>query len=134
MHGRSVCANTDVISVHVSHSVSRAIESVGTPTNATVCDGWTTTLTCDISQSNELVPTWRVFTTSDTNGTPVVILTRGENSPPYNYPTIQVGDTVARLEVNASSSIGGYHFKCRLPTVPDTDSPGTGSITVISKC
>ena len=106
---------------------------VGTPTSATVCDGRTATvtLTCDISQSGGASPVWRVFTTSDTSGTSVVSLTSGDNSPPYNYPTVQVGDTVARLEVNASSSIDGYHFQCRLTLLSgDVDSPMTGTITV----
>ena len=103
---------------------------VGTPTNATVCDGDTTTLTCNISQSGGRAPLWRVFTTSNTSGPLVVSLTNGENKPPYNYPTIQVGDTVARLEVMASSSIDGYHFQCRLLLAPFVDSPDTGTITV----
>ena len=57
-------------------------------------------------------------------------LASGVNSPTYNYPTIQAGDTVARLEVMASSSIDGYHFQCRLALVPPVDSPGTGTIRV----
>ena len=85
---------------------------------------------CDITQSGGSAPLWRVFTTSDTSGTPLATLGPGETSPPYNYPTVQAGDTVARLEVNASSSIDGYHFKCRLLLAPPVDSPGTGTITV----
>ena len=54
----------------------------------------------------------------------------GDTSPPYNYPAVQVGDLVARLEVTASSSIDGYHFQCRLSLVIPVDSPGTGTITV----
>ena len=107
-----------------------SLQGVGTPTSATVCDGRTTTLECDRSQSNGAVPLWRVFTTSDTSGSPVVTLASGENSPPYNYPTVQAGDTVARLEVTVSSSIDGYHFQCRLSLTPPVDSPGTGTITV----
>ena len=97
-----------------------------------MCDGRTVTvtLTCDISQSNGVSPVWRVFTTSDTSGSPVTTLLSGENSPPYNYPAIQPGDTVARLEVMASSSIDGYHFQCRLSLVTPVDSPSTGTITV----
>ena len=95
-----------------------------------MCDGRTATLTCDITQSNGVVPNWRVFTTSDTSGSPVTFLVRNENRPPYYYPPVQAGDTVARLEVNASSSIDGYHFQCRLSRVPIVDSPGTGTITV----
>ena len=57
-------------------------------------------------------------------------ITSGENRPPYNYPAVQPGDTVARLEVMASSSISGYHFQCRLLLVPVVDSPSTGTITV----
>ena len=58
-------------------------------------------------------------------------LTSGDNKPPYNYPTVQPGDTVAKLEVNASSSIDGYHFQCRLTRLgTHVDSPGTGTITV----
>ena len=105
-------------------------QGIGTPNNATVCDGRTTTLTCDISQSNGDIPLWRVFTTSNTSGSPVAALASGENSPPYNYPTVQGGDTVARLEVTANSSIDGYHFQCRLSLIPAVDSPGTGTITV----
>ena len=60
----------------------------------------------------------------------MAFLVSGETRPPYNYPTVQAGDTVARLEVNASSSIDGYHFQCRLSLVPPVDSPGTGTITV----
>ena len=86
----------------------------GTSTSATVCNGRTTTLVCDITQSSGVNLTWRVFTTSDTSGSPVASLTSGESSPPYNYPKVQDGDTVARLEVNASSDIDGYHFQCRL--------------------
>ena len=103
---------------------------LGTPTSPTVCDGRTATLTCDISQSSGAPPVWRVFTTSDTSGTSEATLGPGDNRPPYNYPTVQVGDTVARLEVNASSSIDGYHFQCRLSLVTPVDSPGTGTITV----
>ena len=106
------------------------LQGVGTPTSATVCDGRTTTLTCDISQSGGDVPLWRVFNTSDTNGSPVAALASGDHRPPYNYPAVQAGDTVARLEVTASSSIDGYHFQCRLSRVPPVDSPGTGAITV----
>ena len=54
----------------------------------------------------------------------------GVNSPPYNYPAVQPGDTVARLEVMASSNINGYHFQCRLLLTPPVDSPGTGTITL----
>ena len=61
-------------------------------------------------------------------------LNSGDNSPPYNCPTVQIGDTVATLEVNASSSIDGYHFQCRLSRVTPVDSPGTGTITVIGEC
>ena len=57
-------------------------------------------------------------------------LASGDNSPPYYYPRVQAGDTVARLEVTASSSISGYHFQCRLDLIPPVDSPGTGTITV----
>ena len=57
-------------------------------------------------------------------------LTNGKASPPYNYPTIQAGDTVARLEVMASSSIDGYHFQCRVLLVTPVDSLSTGTITV----
>ena len=103
---------------------------VGTPTSATVCDGRTATLTCDISQSNGVAPVWRVFTTSDTRGTSVATLASGDNSPPYNYPAVQAGDTVARLEVMASSSIDGYYFQCRLSLLTPVDSPSTGTITV----
>ena len=106
------------------------IAGVGTPTSATVCIGGTTTLTCDISQSGGVAPVWRVFTTSDTSGSPVATLTSGVNIPPYNYPTVQAGDTVARLEVMASLSINGYHFQCRLVLVPPVDSHGTGTLTV----
>ena len=60
----------------------------------------------------------------------MAILASGVNSPPYNYPAVQPEDTVARLEVMASSSINGYHFQCRLPLVTPVDSPGTGTITV----
>ena len=88
------------------------------------------TVTCDISQSNGDIPVWRVFTSSDTSGSPVASLASGVNSPPYNYPVVQAGDTVARLEVNASSSIDGYHFQCRLLLLPPIDSPGTGTITL----
>ena len=109
-----------------------SLQGVGTPTSATVCYGRTATvtLTCDISQSGGAVPVWRVFTTSDTSGSPVATLASGDSSPPYNYPTVQAGDTVSRLEVNASSSIDGYHFQCRLSLAPPVDSPGTGTITV----
>ena len=93
-------------------------------------DGATITLTCDISQSGGRVPVWRVFTTSNTSGSPVATLASGENSPPYNYPTVQAGDPVASLEVTASLSINGSHFQCRLLRVPPVDSPGTGSFTV----
>ena len=83
-----------------------------------------------ISQSNNVASVWRVFTTSDTSGSHES-LRSGENRPPYNYPSVQVGDTVARLEVNASSSIDGFHFQCRLPLLSgDVDSPMTGTITV----
>ena len=57
-------------------------------------------------------------------------LASGDNRPPYNYPTVQLNDTVARLEVMASSSISGYHFQCRLSLVTPVDSPSTGTITV----
>ena len=57
-------------------------------------------------------------------------LASGVTSPPYNYPIVQPGDTVARLEVNASSRINGYHFQCRLSLVTPVDSPMTGTITV----
>ena len=60
----------------------------------------------------------------------MTVLDSGGTSPPYNYPAVQAGDTVARLEVNASSSIDGYHFQCRLSLAPPVDSPGTGTITV----
>ena len=62
----------------------------------------------------------------------MITFASGDNSPPYNYPAVQAGDTVARLEVNASSSIDGYHFQCRLSLVTPVDSPGTGTITVIT--
>ena len=107
-----------------------SLQGVGTPTSATVCNGRTTTLTCDISQSNGDVPLWRVFNTSDTNGSPVAALASGENSPPYNYPTVRAKDTVARLDVMTTSSIDGYHFQCRLSLIPAVDSPSTGNITV----
>ena len=58
-------------------------------------------------------------------------LNSGESSPPYNYPKVHVGDTVARLEVMASSNISGYHFQCRLPLVNPIDSPKLGNITII---
>ena len=116
------------------HYFSHTIGYVHTPTSATVCDGMTATLMCDISQSNGVVPVWIVFSTSNTNRPPVASLNSGENSPPYNYPKVQPGDTVARLEVMASSSIDGYHFQCRLDHIPPVYSPGTGNITVISKC
>ena len=89
-----------------------SLQGVGTPTSATVCDDRTTTLTCNISQSNGNTPVWRVFTISDTSGPPVAALASGGNSPPYNYPAVQAGDTVTSLEVMASSSIDGYHFQC----------------------
>ena len=60
----------------------------------------------------------------------MVALASGVNRPPYNYPAIQAGDTVARLEVTANSTIDGYHFQCRLSLAPAVDSPGTGTITV----
>ena len=60
----------------------------------------------------------------------MVDILSGQNTPPYNYPTVQVGDTEAKLEVNASSSINGYHFQCRLALVTPVDSPGTGIINV----
>ena len=107
-----------------------SLQGVGTPSSSTVCDGGTATLTCDISQSGAASPLWRVFTTSDTSGSLVASLISGESSPPYNYPTVQAGDTVARLEVNASSSIDGYQFQCRLSRVTPVDSPGIGTITV----
>ena len=103
---------------------------VGTPTSPTVCDGTTATLTCDITHSGGVAPNWGVFTTSDTSGSPVITLGSGDNSPPYNYPAVQPGDTVARLEVMASSSIDGYHFQCRLSLGTPVDSPGTGTITL----
>ena len=104
---------------------------VGTPTSPTVCNGDTAALECDISQSNGVAPIWRVFSTSDTSGSPVASLVRGDNRPPYNYPEIPFGETVARLEVMASSSIDGYHFQCRLPLLPTpVDSPDTGTITL----
>ena len=109
-----------------------SLQGVGTPTSATVCDGRTTTvtLTCDISQSKNVAPVWRVFTTSDTSGSHES-LRSGETRPPYNYPAVQAGNTVARLEVNASSSMDGYHFQCRLPLRNSAvDSPMTGTITV----
>ena len=53
------------------------------------------TLTCDISQSGGTSTLWRAFTTSDTSGSPVASLATGVTSPPYNYPTVQPGDTVA---------------------------------------
>ena len=61
-------------------------------------------------------------------------LDNGENSPPYNYPAVQVGDTVARLEfeVAASSNIDGHHFQCRLYSTNVTDSPSLGNITIIT--
>ena len=105
---------------------------MGTPTSATVCDGDTATLTCDISQADGIDPNWRVHITSNTSGFPVEILNSGENTPPYNYPKVQAGDTVARLEVNASSNIDGYHFQCGLDYLPSVYSPGAGSITVKS--
>ena len=57
-------------------------------------------------------------------------LTSGKSSPPYNYPAVQPGDTVARLEVVASSSIDGYHFQCRLDLVTPVVSSSTGTIKV----
>ena len=104
---------------------------VSTPISPTVCNGAIATLTCVFSQSSPVAPAWRVFTTSDTSGSPVATLTSGDNSPPYNYPTVQGGDTVARLEVNTRSNINGYHFQCRLPLLPTpVDSPSTGTITL----
>ena len=104
---------------------------VSTPTSPAVCNGAIATLTCVFSQSSPVAPTWRVFATSDTSGSTVATLTSGDNSPPYNYPTVQAGDTVARLEVMVSSSIDGYHFRCRLALLSgDVDSPGTGTISV----
>ena len=109
---------------------------VGTPTSATVCTSTgtntTVTMTCDITQSENITPVWRVFTTSDNSGSPVASLDNGENSPPYNYPTVQVGDTVARLEVAASSNIDGHHFQCRLYFTNHVDSPSLGNITIIT--
>ena len=105
---------------------------VGTPTGATVCDGTTATLTCDIRKSGNLSPTWRIFASADTSGQPLASLNSDENSPPYNYPEVQAGDTVARLEVMASLSIDGYHFQCRLPLFTPVDSPKLGNITVIT--
>ena len=96
-----------------------------------MCSGSTAILVCDITQSGGGSLIWRVFDTSDTSGTPVAALASGENSPPYNHPVVQAGDTVARLEVNPSSNINGYiHFQCRLSLVTPVDSPGTGSITL----
>ena len=108
---------------------------VHTPTSATVCEGDTVTLECDISQSNGTVPVWRVFSTSNTSSSPNASINIGENIPPYNYPTVQPNDTVAKLVVNVSSSIDGYHFQCRLYLRPTpVDSPGAGNITVKGKC
>ena len=103
---------------------------VVTSTSATVCNCRTTTLECDIAQSSGVNPAWRVFTTSDTSKSHVATRASGENTSPYNYPTVQPGDTVPRLEVMASSNIDGYHFQCRLDLVTLVDSPGTGTITV----
>ena len=107
---------------------------VSTPTSATVCDGDVATLTCNISQAGGLAALFRIFTTFNTSGPLVASLNSGDNSPPYNYPEVQPGDNVARLEVMANPSINGYHFQCRLSLRPPVDSPGTGIITVISEC
>ena len=103
---------------------------MGTPTSATACDGDTVTLTCDISQANGTYPVWIVFNTSNTRSLQVASIKREQNIPPYNYPAVQPGDTVARLEVNASSIINGYHFKCKVYFTSPIYSPGAGSITV----
>ena len=126
LHVPTLYIQNCVLTLHFYYDTPGA----GTSASPTVCNGRTTTLMCDITQSSGVNPAWRVFSTSETSESPVTNLASGQNSPHYNYPTVQPGDTVVRLEVNASSNIDGYHFQCRLPLVTPVDSPSTGTIKV----
>ena len=70
LYGSTNYIQNCVLTLHYYYDTPGA----GTSASATVCNGRTTTLECDITRSGGVNPACRVFATSDTSGSPVTSL------------------------------------------------------------